>query len=47
MNGASLDCGLDKTGDNQVLKFYIETVNDKFLPENSENMLKESLENLL
>ena len=23
MYGASLDCGLDKTGDNQVLKFYI------------------------
>lgn len=47
MYGASLDCGLDKTGDNQVLKFYIESVNDEFLPENSENMLKESLENLL
>ena len=47
MYGASLDCGLDKTGDNQVLKFYIESVNDEFLAENSENMLKESLENLL
>ena len=47
MYGASLDCVLDKTGDNQVLKFYIESVNDEFLPENSENMLKESLENLL
>lgn len=47
MYGASLDCGLDKTGDNQVLKFYIESVSDEFLAENSENMLKESLENLL
>ena len=47
MYGASLDCGLDKTGDNQVLKFYIESVNDEFLAENSEKMLKESLENLL
>lgn len=46
MYGASLDCGLDKTGDNQVLKFYIETVNDEFLPHNDENMLKTSLENI-
>lgn len=44
MYGASLDCGLDKTGDNQVLKFYIETVNDTFLPQDAENMLKTSLE---
>lgn len=47
MYGASFDCGLDKTGDNQVLKFYIESVNDEFLPQNNENMLKESLENIL
>lgn len=46
MYGASLDCGLDKTGDNQVLKFYIETVNDEFLPQNSEDMLKKSLEQI-
>ena len=46
MYGASLDCGLDKTGDNQVLKFYIETVNDEFLPQEAENMLKTSLEKL-
>ncbi len=47
MYGASFDCGLDKTGDNQVLKFYIETVNDNFLPQKGENMLKNSLEKLL
>lgn len=47
MYGSSLDCGLDKTGDNQVLKFYIESVNDEFLPQNGENMLKTSLENVL
>ena len=47
MYGASLDCGLDKTGDNQILKFYIESVNDEFLPQNGENMLKRSLENIL
>ena len=44
MYGASLDCGLDKTGDNQVLKFYIESLNDEFLPQSDENMLKSSLE---
>ena len=47
MYGASFDCGLDKTGDNQVLKFYLETVNDNFLPQKGENMLKTSIEKLL
>lgn len=47
MYGGSFDCGLDKTGDNQVLKFYIETVNDKFIPQTKEDMLKQSLETLL
>lgn len=46
MYGASVDCGLDKTSDNQVLKFYIESVNDEFLPHNDENMLKTSLETI-
>ena len=46
MYGASFDCGLDKTGDNQVLKFYIETINDNFLPQNNENILKVALESL-
>lgn len=47
MYGASFDCGLDKTGDNQVLKFYLESVNDNFLPQKGEGMLKTSLEKLL
>lgn len=47
MYGASFDCGLDKTGDNQVLKFYLETVNDNFLPQQGEDMLKVSAEKLL
>lgn len=47
MYGASFDCGLDKTGDNQVLKFYLETINDDFLPQKGEDMLKTSLEKLL
>ena len=47
MYGASFDCGLDKTGDNHILKFYIETINDKFLPQSNENILKKSIEKLL
>ena len=47
MYGASFDCGLDKTGDNHILKFYLESVNDNFLPQTDENMLKTSIEKLL
>ena len=47
MYGASFDCGLDKTGDNHVLKFYLESINDKFIPQTDENMLKSSVEKLL
>lgn len=47
MYGASFDCGLDKTGDNQVLKFYIEAINDNFLPQKGEDMLKTAIQNLL
>lgn len=47
MYGASFDCGLDKTGDNQVLKFYIETINDKFLPQTEENMLKTAIQKIV
>ena len=36
MYGASFDCGLDKIGDNQVLKFYMETINDDFIPQQKE-----------
>ena len=46
MYGASFDCGIDRTGKNQVLKFYIESINDNFLPNNNENLLEESLEKL-
>ena len=47
MYGASFDNGIDKTVDNQILKFYIETINDNFIPHNGENMLKTSIEKLL
>ena len=47
MYGASFDCGIDKTGDNHVLKFYIETINDNYIPQKDENMLKTAIEKLL
>lgn len=46
MYGADFDCGLNKTGDNHIIKFYLESVNDEFLPHNSENLLKESMEKI-
>lgn len=36
MYGASFDCGIEKIGDNQVLKFYLEAVNEQYLPEKEE-----------
>ena len=46
MYGASFDCGVDKIGDNQVLKFYLETINNSYV-ENEENILKEAINILL
>lgn len=34
MYGANFDCGVEKTGDNHIIKFYLESVNDEFLPGN-------------
>lgn len=45
MYGAIFDCGIDKIGDNQVLKFYIESVNDKYLPQ-KEDVLNKSIDAL-
>lgn len=42
--GAGFNCGIDRIGENHVLKFYIESVNDCFLPGSKENVLKESIE---
>lgn len=47
MYGASFDCGIDKTGDNHVLKFYIETINDNYIPQKDANMLKTAVEKLI
>ena len=46
MYGASFDCGVEKTGDNQVLKFYLESINNEFSP-SKENLSKECMEILL
>ncbi len=36
MYGASFDCGIEKTGDNHIMKFYLEALNEKFLPTKEE-----------
>lgn len=46
MYGANLDAGIEKIGDNQIIKFYLETINDRFLPK-QENLLEKSLNLLL
>ena len=46
MYGASFDCGIEKTGDNHIMKFYMETINEEFLPQ-KEKLTKKSLDILL
>lgn len=46
MYGATLDAGIEKIGDNHVLKFYLETLNDNYLPV-QENLWKRATEVLL
>lgn len=36
MYGSSLDCGVEKIGDNHIIKFYIETLNNNFIPKERE-----------
>ena len=38
MYGATFDCGIDKIGDDQVLKFYLEAISNEFLPDNEDNL---------
>lgn len=48
MYGASFDCGIEKIGDNHVIKFYLESLNDNFVPEDSkQNVSRESIDLLL
>lgn len=46
MYGADFNNGLDKIGDNHILKFYLESINDEYLPQNAENLLKKSIQKL-
>lgn len=43
MYGSSFDCGIEKNGDNQTIKFYLESINDEFLPQ-KEELLKRSFD---
>lgn len=43
MYGAGFDCGIEKTGDSHTIKFYLEAINDEFLPQ-KENLLKRSFD---
>lgn len=48
MYGAEFDCGIEKIGDNHVLKFYLETLNNNFIPKDyKENLTAESIKLLL
>ncbi len=42
MYGAEFNCGIEKIGDNQLLKFYMEVLNDNFLPQ-KEKLLEEAI----
>ena len=43
MYGAGFDCGIEKSGDYHTIKFYLEIINDNFLPE-KENLTSKGLE---
>lgn len=40
MYGASFDCGIEKIGNNHIIKFYLETINDEFLPKQDDILSK-------
>ena len=44
--GAAFECGIDKYGDNQLLRFYMDSINDKFAL-NQEEILKNTIQILL
>lgn len=43
--GAEMDCGIEKVGDNQLLKFYIESINNNYVL-NNENLIEEVINKL-
>ena len=46
MYGATFNCGIDKMGDNVVLKFYIESISSEYALD-GENILEMNLKNIL
>lgn len=46
MYGAGFDCGIEKSGDYHTIKFYLETIEEQFLPE-KEELSKKAIELLL
>ena len=46
MYGTTFDCGIEKTGDNHVIKFYLESINNNFIP-NKEDILEQQFDLLL
>lgn len=44
--GAEFDSGIEKSGDNHVLKFYLESLNEEYLPK-KEDLLRQSISVLL
>lgn len=45
MYGASFNCGIEKIGENHIIKFYLETINDEFLPK-KEDILQKGINTL-
>ena len=46
MYGANFNNGIDKLGDNHTLKFYMESINDEYLPQGNKSLLKQSIQKL-
>ena len=46
MYGASFDCGIEKTGDYHTIKFYLELINNQYLP-TQENLSQKGINLLL
>ncbi len=46
MYGAGFDCGIEKTGDYHTIKFYLEAIEDQYLPQ-KEELTKQAMKLLL
>ena len=45
MYGSNFNCGIEKTGDNHVIKFYLESLNDNFISD-TESLVQNSINTL-